>query len=55
MHEILTRSHLRPREREGGWNWSIRTGPACKAGDHTRAESPWKDRDPAAQLVGWRM
>ena len=27
----MHRSHFRPREREGGWSWSIRTGPACKA------------------------
>ncbi len=26
-------------EREGEWNYiHIRTGPACKAGDHTRAD-----------------
>ena len=26
------------REREGEWSWNIRTGPACKAGDHTRVD-----------------
>ncbi len=30
--------HFRPREREGEWSRNIRTGPACKAGDHTRAD-----------------
>ena len=36
MHE----KSPRPREREKGWNlnWSTRTGPACKAGDHARAD-----------------
>ena len=29
----------RPREREGGWSWSITTGPASKARDHTRADA----------------
>jgi hypothetical protein len=38
MH-TLTRSHFCPREREGGWSRSIITGPACKAGDHTRADA----------------
>jgi hypothetical protein len=33
-----TRSHFRPRECEGEWSWNIRTGPACKAGDRTRAD-----------------
>jgi hypothetical protein len=33
-----TRSHFRPREREGEWSWNIRTGPACKAGGNTRAD-----------------
>ena len=27
-----------PRGRGEGWNWSIRTGPVCKAGDHARAD-----------------
>ena len=36
---ICTRSLSRPRRVRGeGWNWRIRTGPACKAGDHTRAD-----------------
>jgi hypothetical protein len=55
-------SPAHPWEREGGWNWrgtqpqrrpaaaaSIRTVPACKAGDHTRA-------DPRVyRPLGWRM
>jgi hypothetical protein len=44
-----TSSHFRPRERERGWNLSIRTGPACKAGDHTQADTK------VYHLVGWRM
>ena len=35
MHEES--SH--PREREEGWSLSIRTGLACKAEDHTRADT----------------
>ncbi len=34
MHE----KSLPPTGRGEGWNWSIRTGPACKEGDHTRAD-----------------
>ena len=37
MHAKSLR-HFRPQEREGEWSWNIRTGPACKAGDHTRAD-----------------
>ena len=44
-----TSSHFRPRERERGWNLSIRTGPACKAGYHTQADTK------VYRLVGWRM
>ena len=41
-----TQSHFRPRECEGEWNWNIRTGPACKAGDHARADlDRWEFRD----------
>jgi hypothetical protein len=46
-----TRSRFRPgpRQRKGGWSWSIGTGPACKAlrGPHTGG--------PKGRLVGWRM
>ena len=50
-----TRSHCRPREREGEWtrNWNIRTGPACKAGDHTRADpktAQWGGRADVVEL-----
>ncbi len=27
-----------PRGRGEGWKWRIRTGPACKVGDHARAD-----------------
>jgi hypothetical protein len=40
---------LPPTGAQGEWSWNIRTGPACKAGDHTRAAGGPKDR-----LVGWR-
>ncbi len=37
LARTCTRSHLRPRERERGWSWSISTGPACEAREqHTR-------------------
>ena len=34
MHE----KSLPPTGRGEGWNWSIRTGPVCKARDHARAD-----------------
>ena len=34
-----TRSPLHPREREGGWSLSARIGLACKAEDHTQADT----------------
>ncbi len=37
VHGNFRMNHFRPPEREGGWNRSIRKGPACKAGDHKQA------------------
>ena len=35
---LVHEKSLPPTGRGEGWNWSIRTGPACKAGDHARAD-----------------